>query len=158
MTIQLQRITTQYDPAEDRIRLTGTDEHGQTHLLWLTQRLLNRLVPNLCNGLEKKSDRPVQSTPATNRSLRTHVEQSFAQQRASAQLPRQAPVVPLADTTDWRVHSVDVKHAPGGARLTFCGTTESQQAALVLPTSALRQWLGIAFVQYRRAEIGRAHV
>jgi hypothetical protein len=42
--IELKRLTTQYDPAEDRIRLTGTNDQGQTMCLWLIQRLLNRLV------------------------------------------------------------------------------------------------------------------
>lgn len=52
MTDTLQRITTEYIEAEDRIRLAG--EAGEkTMVLWLTQRFLNRLIV-----LVKKSHKP----------------------------------------------------------------------------------------------------
>ena len=43
----LQRITTEYDEREDRIRVSGQLAQGEAVVLWLTQRLLNRLVPHL---------------------------------------------------------------------------------------------------------------
>ena len=147
---ELKRLTTQYDPDEDRIRLTGTDDQGQTVCLWLTQRLINRLVPHLCQGLEKQDF--ASAAQAREQALRSHVEQSFAQQKARAALQRQAPVAAADDTPQWRVDSLDIKRAPGGVRLVFKGQLEAQQAALGLPTLALRQWLGIVFEQYRRAQ------
>lgn len=143
---ELQRLTTQYDAAEDRIRLSGSTPLNETLTLWLTQRLLNRLVPLLCQGLEKQ----VLGQPG-EQALRVQLQQSFAQQRALAALPRQAPVQPGADSPQWRVEVVDVKQAPGGVRLVFKGAAEAQQAVLKLPTPAMRQWLGIVFEQYRRA-------
>lgn len=143
---QLKRVTTQYDASEDRIRLMGEDEEGRTLCLWLTQRLLNQLVRQLCEGLERPS-----SPKETASTLRTHVEQSFAQQKARAQLPRQRAVRVSADTPQWRVETVGVRRAPAGVRLSFKGTAEGEQVVLALPVPALRQWLGIVFDQYRRA-------
>lgn len=145
---ELQRLTTQYDAAEDRIRLSGSTPGNETLVLWLTQRLLNRLVPLLCQGLEKRL--PAKPGEKALR-MQEQVQQSFAQQRARAALPRQAPVQPGADSPQWRVEVVDVKQAPGGVRLVFKGVAEAHQAVLKLPTPAMRQWLGIVFEQYRRA-------
>lgn len=148
---QLHRISTQYDPDEDRIRLTGTDDGGQTLVLWLTQRLLNRLMPHLCEGLEKMAAQPGKPSSAAGQDLRAHMEQSFAQQKAKAELPRQQPVVPVADAAQWRVDTVDVKHGASGVRIVLKRAAEGHQATLTLPTPVLRQWLGIVFEQYRRA-------
>jgi hypothetical protein len=147
--IELKRLTTQYDPAEDRIRLTGTDDEGQTLCLWLTQRLINLLVPHLCQGLEKQAS--ASAAEGMAQPLRSHVEQSFAQQRARAAQRRQAPVVAADGAPQWRVDVLDIKRAPGGVRLVFKGKLEAEQAVVDLPASALRQWLGIVFDQYRRA-------
>ena len=43
----LHRLTTDYVEEEDRIRVSGASANGDTVVLWLTQRLLNRLVPHL---------------------------------------------------------------------------------------------------------------
>lgn len=40
----LQRITTQYIEVEDRLRLTGELAPGEVVVLWLTQRLMHRLI------------------------------------------------------------------------------------------------------------------
>lgn len=149
--IELQRLTTVYDAAEDRIRLTSRDKEGQVLCLWLTQRLLNRLIPHLCQGLEKKVAESDKHPQGLVQPLRTFVEQSLAQQRANAELERQPPVVPTADMSEWRVATVDVTLGAGGARLVLKGATEAQQAKVTLITPALRQWLGIVFEQYRGA-------
>lgn len=50
----LQRITTEYRAQEDRLCLTGERANGDAVVLWLTQRLLNRLVPHLTGWLEQQ--------------------------------------------------------------------------------------------------------
>lgn len=148
--MELKRLTTQYDPAEDRIRLTGISSQGHTMTLWLTQRLLNRLVPHLCDGLEREF--PADSTTVGRQhALRAHAVQSFAQQRARAALPQNRPVVSAIDAPQWRVETVDVKSAPDGVRLTLNGSTEANQASLDLPLPTQRQWLAMVYEQYRRA-------
>lgn len=138
----LQRITTQYDPAEDRIGVTGMDAGGQTVVLWLTQRLLNQLVARLCQGLEHTDPRPSQSAV---------LQHSFAQQRAHAALPRQSAVVPQPGAPQWRVDRIDVHQSAGGVRLTLKGQEVDAAARLRLSTPALRQWLGMVYRQYRLA-------
>ena len=60
--MDLHRITTEYIDSEDRIRLTGQLASGDTVVLWLTQRLLNRLVPHLRHP--GQADRNSRRTPA----------------------------------------------------------------------------------------------
>ena len=55
MPHELQRITTTYVDVEDRLRLTGVLANGTVVQLWLTQRLLGRLVPPLTSWLERNA-------------------------------------------------------------------------------------------------------
>lgn len=149
----LNKFTTQFDPIEDRIYLSGAIGSDQTLQVWLTQRLVNRLVLHLCQTLEKTAS-PNSETrqPLSGQSQRTQLEQSFAQQQARATMPKQPPVLPLADSPQWRVDHVDIQHAQSGVRLIFRGATEAQQVMVSLPIPALRQWLGILHGQCLRAE------
>lgn len=148
--MELNRLTTQYDPMQDRIRLTGELVSGQSVVLWLTQRLLNRLVRHVSQQLEKtstsKSDVP---------SVQAHLKQSFAQQRARTVLPRQAPVATEDSSIQWLVKSVGLKANEKanaeGIRLVFTGFADAEQAALSLTATPLRQWLNILHDQYRVA-------
>lgn len=144
--MDLQRITTQFIEVEDRIRLTGQVGEGQTVVLWLTQRLLQRLVPHLCQWLEKQIPVKPQEPP-----LRAQVQQSFAQQKARAEIERQAPVRAEAVSLAWLVCSVDLKSGPLGARLVFKGGNDAERVTLGLSPKSLRQWLGILHDQYRAA-------
>ena len=108
MTDTLQRITTEYIEAEDRIRLAG--EAGEkTMVLWLTQRFLNRLIPHLCQWLDQR----VGATPLTE------VKQEFAQQKARAELEAQPPVRARPDMQGVLIHSVDLKPSRTGLGLHF---------------------------------------
>jgi hypothetical protein len=149
--MEIKRFTTQYDSHEDRVRLVCTDEQGQTLILWLTQRLLNRLVSHLCSGLVREQSRPTVASRSPARSsvqsVRTHVEQSFAQQKAKAALSAQPPVVPRADAAHWRVDAADVKQGPSGVHLILKGALDDQRVKLHLSQALLRQWLGIVYEQ-----------
>jgi hypothetical protein len=152
--LTLQRLTTRYDPAEDRLCLCGLDASGQTVSLWLTQRLLVRLVPVLCQALEAPTP-PERAAKGGSRGgvepLRAHLEQSFAQQKARAALPKQPPVTASPSSPFWRVDAVDIQRSAGAVRLLFKGSLASEQAELALPLTALRQWLGIVYGQCRQA-------
>ena len=144
--IELSRLTSHYDPLQDRIRLAGELKSGQSVVLWLTQRLLNRLVPKISQQLEKPS-----ASKANVPSVQAHLQQSFAQQRARTELPRQAPVATEDNGLQWLVKTVDVKFSAKGIRLVFKGVTDTEEAAAALPATALRQWLNILHDQYRVA-------
>ena len=145
----LQRITTEYLEQEDRIRLTGERAHGGTVVLWLTQRLLNRLIPHLTTWLSR------QITPASRipsvRAAHQEAVQGFAQQAAVAQLAPEPPVQSSSPRAIWRVDSVDIAQGEAAVVLTFKGEDKAQ-ATLTLAAQPLRQWLGIVFAQYQRGE------
>ncbi len=139
---ELQRFTTEYVEIEDRIRLAGEVAPCHTVVLWLTQRLLARLLPHLLKWLE-------QQTGAT---LRGDVLQGFAQQAAMAALEPQDPV-PVPHELAWLVHSVDIAAASDGVGLTFKPAGDANKLTrLTLQAQPLRQWLNILYGQYQKAE------
>lgn len=138
---ELTRLTTEFVPIEDRIRITGeSGPENITITLWLTQRLANHLVPHLCAWLEKK----------TGSDMRGEIMQSFAQQAALAAIEPQPPVQAGEESTNGLVRSMNIQTGDEGVRLIFGLMDERQEndATLTLQTQALRQWLGIVHSQY----------
>lgn len=138
--IQLQRITTAYDPVQDRIRLAGETAQAHTVALWLTQRLLAQLLPHLTTWLERHHG---------GDDLRADLLNQFAQQAALNALEPQAPVQasPTAHgPDDGLVVSVDITTSADGVALTFKGV-HAPMGRLNLQAMALRQWLGIVHLQ-----------
>lgn len=149
--MQLQRLTTHYVLHEDRIRICGQTEQGDVVVLWLTQRLLNRLVPYLCEWLQ------AQSAAAVPQSLQP-VQHSFAQQAAqtalqqSQQAPVQLPQESGSHVPAVLVHAVDIGKAQAQLTLAFKDGQGTVQAHLVFTEQALRQWLSIVQVHYIQAQ------
>jgi hypothetical protein len=138
---ELTRLTTEFVPIEDRIRITGeTGTDKTTVTLWLTQRLANQLVPHLCTWLEKK----------TGSDMRGEIMQNFAQQAALAAMEPQPPVQASEGSISGLVRSMNIQTGHEGVRMTFGQADERQEedATLTLQTKALRQWLGILHSQY----------
>jgi len=137
---KLQRITTEYIDVEDRIRLSGRVENASPIVIWVTYRLLQRLVPPLLRWLERQgADLP-----------RAEVLQSFAQHAARAAVVPQAPVRATVDSAAWLARSVDLTQFDQAVRLTFRGA-EGQEATMLLAAKLLRQWLGIIHDGYVKA-------
>lgn len=139
----LQKVTIEYSDAEDRIRLTGDSEQAVPVVIWLTQRLLQRILQVLVKKHEPKD----KSHPHHD------VFQSFAQQAARSEL-EQTPVEsvqPRGDSPVWLVTSVEITHSEQEVSLVFRGD-EGQHAKLVLGEKHLRQWLGILHGLYLKAE------
>ncbi len=139
---ELQRATTEYIDSEDRLRLSGTVDGQQTVVLWLTHRLLQRLLPPLLTWLDKRQPDAVP---------RADVLHSFAQQQAQSKLPRQAPVQAKAESQTWLVTSIDITSSDQAVRLIFKGR-QQEAAQLTLTPIQLRQWLGILHAGYRAAQ------
>jgi hypothetical protein len=136
MTI-LQRITTEYIDLEDRVRLTGEAATGATVSLWLTQRLLGRLVGAILPWIAEGDD-GYQA-----------VKNGFSQAAARAGLQRQPPVP--AQSSPCLVTKVDLRHNAEALTLTFCGA-EGLAAELTLQRQDMRQWLNILFDIWRAAD------
>ncbi len=131
MADALERITTEYVDSEDRLRISGASSAVSSVVIWITQRLLHRLVPVLLNWLERGAATP-------------HAElmQEWAQQAARAGLEAQAPVMAEASSCNWLAHSIDITLSDEAVILTF-KSEDDQQAALTLAATPLRQWLNI---------------
>lgn len=146
MAQRLLRVTTEYVPAEDRFRLSGELEGDAPLVLWLTQRLLQRLVPALLRWLEQQQG---------GGGLPGEVVQGFAQQAAKAALVPQAPVRAVSGSREWRVLSVDVGGSGQGVVLRFradeAGADADDGGLLYLEAKPLRQWLGILYEGYVKA-------
>ena len=149
--VELQRITTAYSDTQDRMRITGEATPDETVELWITQRLLNRLLTHLFTWLVQQA--PEQSNPTM--APQVQAMQSFAQQAAAAVLQPQPPVVTQLASKGGLVHSVDVRSDVHAVRLAFrAGQAMAgvDSFALTLQAQPLRQWLNILHAQYRLAE------
>lgn len=173
----LQRITIEYIEFEDRFRLTGemkadsgetsepiessepsesiesseVDESGKIDVvtIWLTQRLLNLLLPILFEWLQDRSA-VASKNPSGDRQTNEFL-QGFAQQAATEQIPQQPPVQSQADTLSWLVREVDIGRGPEGVKLSLKGHN-GEEASLSLEQGQLRQWLSIVHNGWVRAE------
>lgn len=128
----LDRITTEYDRVEDRLRLTG-ESAGKATVIWLTQRLLNRLLPVLLTWLERQGG----GIPRLDLLL------GFAQQAAVAEMVPQPPVTAGSECPAWLALAVDVEQGATRVRLRFRGEEGHETATLTLDDKQLRQWLAI---------------
>ncbi|MFT7286678.1 MAG: hypothetical protein ACI87W_000787 [Halieaceae bacterium] len=139
------KVTTVYNHAQDRISMSGEISDGSTAILWITRRLVERLVPELLAWLkttDKEADLP-----------RSDVINSFKQQSAAGKLPQSGPVVAEKPEAEWLVTAVDVQKRPEIMRLVFRAPDQHQEKiALDLAPLALRQWLNILLAGYQRAE------
>ena len=59
MTTTLRRITTEYIEIEDRLRISGEIADAEAVVIWLTQRLLLRLLPLLLQWLDQQTQHTV---------------------------------------------------------------------------------------------------
>lgn len=138
---RLERLTTTYDEAEDRIRVLGEVAQGEPQLIWLTRRLLDRLLPVLCQLLEKTAPARVDAP----------VWQEFAQAAARADLQPQAPVQGAGTQGGWVALAVDLNHDDTLIALNIRGG-QGESAELTLEYKVMRQWLNVVSDLYLKAE------
>jgi hypothetical protein len=143
MVIKLERLTTEYIEIEDRMRISGETRDTQPVVMWLTNRLAMRAVPQLLRWLENQAAPPIGSSsasaapPAVKREL-----QSFAQAAAVAGLKQQKPVIAEANVPSWIVKVIDITATQGRLSMTFRGEPD-QAASVRFDAIGLRQWLSI---------------
>lgn len=134
MTAVLERFTTEYIGMEDRLRLSVSTAGHSSMVIWLTQRLLQRLVPVLLQWLEQQGG-------VTSHAL---LLQEWAQQAARAELTAQPPVKAEDAASVWLAESIDITLTTKAVVLTFKGIYD-QRATLTLAAAPLRQWLNIVY-------------
>ena len=144
----LERVTTRYSVKQDRICLAGELPGGSPVVLWLTQRLLRRLLPPLLVWLQEQGGA---AHAVMGQALYADALQGFAQQAARAQLQPQAPVQVPEGSLSCLVERVDMGRSPEAVRLVF-RDAQGVVAAMVLHPQPLRQWLSILFDAWQQAE------
>ena len=144
----LERVTTRYSVAQDRICLAGQLPGGSPVVLWLTQRLLRRLLPPLLAWLQEQGGA---AHAVMGPALYADALQGFAQQAARAQLQPQAPVQVPEGSRSCLVEGVDMGRSPEMVRLVF-RDAQGAVAAMVRQAQPLRQWLGILFDAWQQGE------
>ena len=122
-----------------------------TQRLWLTRRLLNRLIPSLTDQLEVNSANKISK----------ELEQAFAQEEAEIKKIKTKSVLLKKDNPSWLVTSVKVEKSKFEFKHLFINekglkTAEKdgtqKKAEFVLAISNLRQWLNALFKIYTKAE------
>lgn len=167
----LTRLTCAYIDREDRIRCVGETANGTTVVVWMTQRLLIRLIPPICQWLENSS---AVSDAASHLPDQSVLWQGFAQQAAQADMTPQPAVRLQAGAPEWLVFEVDMSTNADCISLSFKGeeripppsthikaladliaSTRPQAVARVarmaMTVVQARQWLGIVHQQCRQA-------
>jgi hypothetical protein len=135
MGFELKRITTAYDLHQDRICLLGATADGPTVVIWLTQRLLVRLITVLLEWLDKH-------VAGKAGPMASHALQSFAQEAAAAALPIEPPVAQEGKEPAWLVKAVDISGVASQTILDLRGHA-GERARLAMNPTELRQWLTI---------------
>ena len=139
----IQKITQRYDPEQDRIGLTTQNAKNQVLLLWLTQRLANRLAGALASWLDKDV-----KTLASGQSVFSLHDRE--QSAARAQMTPGRPVDPAAAQGEALLNAVDLVRGPNGYTLTFKWGSAGAARLMLNPTQ-LRQWLIILHRQFDTA-------
>mgnify|MGYP000505615817 CR=1 FL=1 len=136
------KFTTAYDDIQDRFRISGEVEGARVLTLWLTARLLQRLVLTLAKLI----------SPETTVHTREGSVQAWQQASAKAVHAAQpqkgtedpAPAAHLGGNHTMRlIHSVDLEATAKQVVLIFRVGNNAEVARLPLSALELRQWLGI---------------
>ena len=149
MISSLKRITTEYTELEDRIRLAGLTDDNQTIALWLTMRLLKRLI-NHCLNLLDKNTPELKSVPIQNEGSGKNM-QHFLQQSAEQQIVEETVVKLTDQSPNYLAVEIDVKNDGAGVTLIFKGEFRPDYA-IHLNNQQLRQWLGMLHMIWQEAE------
>ncbi|WP_342116660.1 hypothetical protein [Pseudoduganella sp. OTU4001] len=139
----LQKVTTEFSPEEDRLRIAGVTEDGQQAVVWLTRRMLGMLLPLLVKQLDEQF---LSATPEHR-----DVLQEFAQQAAQDALDVGVePVKAQQDAMTLLPLNVDLATMENGLLLTF-RTDPGTGFRLPLSGDSLRQWLHILYKAHTAA-------
>ena len=149
MMSSLKRITTEYIELEDRVRLAGLTGDDQTVSIWLTMRLLKRLI-NHCLNLLDTNTPELKTAPTQSEQSRENMK-NFLQQSAEQQIVEEKEVKVTDNSPNYLVVEIDVKNSNNGIVLIFKGKFRPDYA-VHLNNQQLRQWLGMLHMIWQKAE------
>lgn len=134
----LSRVTLDYSPDEDRMKLTGLTQEGQLIVAWLSLRLLGRVVPHLLSRYESIATSAVSNAAPLQQSSQSEVSGA------------EEPVLPAHDTPCFLVGAADITQGTDSIILTLRGG--SNEVRFAIPASKMAQWLSGVKNLYQVAE------
>ncbi len=162
--MQLTRLTTRYVENEDRFLISADSDVGVVKL-WLTQRLLKRLLPHLIEWVGKSSESIVQEpseSPVDNQSLQdntgTDTKQSASadndQQAVSQMVAQYRKPTPSVDADkavmSCLVHTLKFQPRDKIVRILF--ELPDDEAILLLQEEHARIWLDVLYRHWQQAQ------
>ena len=123
--INLARVTLSYIIEEDRVQLAGEDTQGNTVKLWLTARLLTRLVPHLVQ-------QQVALGAGQSVAVEGDVSDSTGGDNASVRCDLGCPEVLVTE--------IDLRFTQDGLILVFKEGTRWARASFMVPATSLPKW------------------
>jgi len=139
----IQTFTGRYDPVEDRFRLDAVNATGEKQSIFLTRRLVDRVIPVLVSHLEGKNPEGV---PAA---LAQGMSQSRARQ--ARQTGEATPAVAAdTETPTWLCRTMHFQKADHGLNVIFTDDTQTD-AVMPMVEANLRAGLDILLDLYTRA-------
>lgn len=152
----LERLTTEYIPLEDRIRLTGKISGERVVTLWMTKRMLSSLLPLLFKWLDKAAKKSPGASKVRDKPI-SNIVQTFAQEAAVSALLKQdqTPVKSQSKNADLLINSIVITSGDAGIRIGFKSESTHEDYRLLkltLKHEPLRQWLHILYTQSRNGD------
>ena len=138
MEYTLGKITTDYHSTEDRVRILGEAQSGIVCEIWLSNRLLNRLISTLLD----QSNQDI---------FKSEAVETFQQEAAVANFKSQPPVQHHQETVSWLATSINVARGDGARKLIFKDKA-SLSATIIFTDIQLRQWMEIVYKSYVKSE------
>ena len=136
----IQTFTGRYDPVEDRFRLDAVNAAGEKQSIFLTRRLVDRVIPVLVSHLEGKTP---DGAPAD---LAQGMSQPHARQ--ARQTGEATPAV--AATPTWLCRTMHFQKADHGLNVIFTNDTQVD-AVMPMVEANLRAVLDILLELYTKA-------
>ncbi|MBV0932284.1 hypothetical protein [Marinobacterium weihaiense] len=156
--MQLTRVTTRFVEQEDRFLVSADSRAGVVNL-WLTQRLLKRLLPHLLTWVGQQEGEPTSVSRAESRPEGTVSPAAPAESTQTRQANRQlvaqhrkpvADVGPDQAVLTTLVHSL--KFQPRGDVLQLIFELPDDVAVLQLKEEQARIWLGVLHKHWQQAQ------
>ena len=140
---RIQTFTARYDGIEDRLRFDAVDAHGGKQAIYLTRRLVDRVIPVLVSHLEGKTPGGV---PAD---LAQGMSQSRARQTRQTG-DTTPPVVAASETPTWLCRTLHIQKVEHGLTVIFTDDT-GIDAIMPMVEANLRAVLDILLDLYAKA-------
>ena len=151
--LRLTKVTLNYHKVEDRIRMDGRAQQGDTVALWLTRRLCRELVKTVVAYFNRPEVHSAEIDRAAVSPQHVDAVQEFLHQKAKSNRKISPPVVSTASLASAAVlvDRVQVRTSAKVVQISF-PLGEASVAVMAMTPTETRQWLDVLYQQCRLAD------